>query len=49
MVPFRFTRKIDKVTFKLGPQQLGESGRRVFPACVRHSKRLGCELINAQP
>ena len=30
MVPFRFTRKIDKVTFKLGPEQLGESGRRVF-------------------
>jgi arylsulfatase len=29
-LPFRFTGKIDKLTFKLGPEQLGENDRKII-------------------
>ena len=40
-LPFRFTGTIDKLTFKLGPEQLARGGPEGHAACVRASKRLG--------
>ena len=40
-VPFRFTGKIDKLTFKLGPTQLAAADQKVIEESSRQSQRLG--------
>ena len=37
-VPFRFTGKIDKLTYKLGPPQLTEDDRRTMHASLIKAK-----------
>ena len=37
-VPFRFTGKIDKLTFKLGPPQLTEADRQIMHTGIIKAK-----------
>ena len=43
-IPFRFNGKIDKLTFKLGPSQLGRERPQGHQAYVRQSERLGADI-----
>ena len=46
-VPFRFTGKLDKLTFKLGPTQLTEPDRKAHAQRHHQSERLGERVVSS--
>ena len=48
-VPFPFTGKIDKLTFKLGPEQLAEADRKVMQKRLAIAATRRARRINSSP
>ena len=45
-LPFRFTGKIDKLTYKLGPEQMTNDEQKLIRHALEKSQRLGTAIAD---